>query len=70
MSKNFTFSRSVSALVAVAAAALATSAQAAIDVSGVTSEISGVLAPVGLIGAGVLLVIVAIKAFKWVRSAM
>lgn len=48
----------------------ATSAQAAIDVSGVVTEISGTLAPIGLIGAAVLLVIVAIKAFKWVRQAM
>ncbi len=48
----------------------ATASQAAIDVSGVTTEISATLAPIGLIGAGVLLVMVAIKAFKWVRGAM
>lgn len=53
----------------VALFALATSAQA-IDVTAVTTEISATLAPIGLIGAGVLLVIVAIKAFKWVRQAM
>lgn len=43
---------------------------AAIDVSAVVSEISAQLAPIGLIGAAVMLVIVAIKAFKWVRAAM
>jgi Inovirus Coat protein B len=48
----------------------ATASQAAIDVAPVTAEISATLAPIGLIGAGVLLVIVAIKAFKWVRGAM
>lgn len=55
---------------AVLLAAAATSANAAIDVSGVVTEISGTLLPIGLIGAGVLLIIVGIKAFKWVRSAM
>ena len=50
--------------------AAVTSAHAAIDVSGVVTEISGTLAPIALIGAAVLLVIVAIKAFKWVRQAM
>ena len=53
-----------------ALASAATASQAAIDVSGVTSEISATLVPIGLIGAGVLLVIVGIKAFKWVRGAM
>ena len=55
---------------ALALAAFSTASQAAIDVSAVTSEISGTLAPIAAIGAGVLLVIVAIKAFKWVRGAM
>lgn len=57
-------------LAALAAATAATTANAAIDVSGVTTEISATLVPIGLIGAGVLLVIVGIKAFKWVRGAM
>lgn len=50
--------------------AASTASYAAIDVSAVTTEISGTLAPIAAIGAGVLLVIVAIKAFKWVRGAM
>ena len=67
MNKFFSFSRVPAA---AAVLALASTAHAAIDVSAVVSEISGTLAPVALIGAGVLLVIVAIKAFKWVRSAL
>jgi hypothetical protein len=55
---------------ALALVAVSTASQAAIDVTGVVTEISGTNAPIGLIGAAVLLVIVAIKAFKWVRSAM
>lgn len=45
-------------------------AHAAIDVTGVVSEIGGTVAPIGLIGAAVLLVVVAIAAFKWVRRAI
>jgi hypothetical protein len=55
---------------ALVLAALTSQAHAAIDVTAVVTEISGTLAPIGLIGAGVLLVMVAIKAFKWVRGAM
>jgi len=55
---------------AVAALALTSQAHAAIDVTEVVTEISGTLAPIGLIGSGVLLVYVAIKAFKWVARAM
>ncbi|KAF7600094.1 MAG: methyltransferase [Candidatus Dactylopiibacterium carminicum] len=50
--------------------ALTTGAQAAIDVSAVVDEIDGTLTPIGLIGGAVLLVAVAIKAYKWVRRAM
>jgi Inovirus Coat protein B len=54
----------------LALALFAGSSFAAIDVAAVTTEISATLAPIAAIGAGVLLVIVAIKAFKWVRGAM
>ncbi len=58
-------------LVAVGVLATVGAANAgAIDVSAVTTEISAQLAPIGLIGAAVMLIIVAIKAFKWVRAAM
>ena len=40
------------------------------DVTAVTTEISGAIAPIGLIGAGVLLVLVAVKTYKWIRRAM
>lgn len=43
---------------------------AAIDVGAVTTEIGAQLVPIGLIGAAVMLIMVAVKAFKWVRAAM
>lgn len=55
---------------AVGAMALANNAHAAIDVTGVVSEINDTIAPIGLIGAAVLLVVVAVAAFKWVRRAI
>ena len=55
---------------AVGALALAYNAHAAIDVTGVVSEINDTIAPIGLIGAAVLLVVVAVAAFKWVRRAI
>lgn len=50
--------------------ASAASQAAAIDVAGVVTEISAQAAPIGLIGGGVLLIMVAVKAFRWVRSAL
>jgi len=43
---------------------------AAIVVTPVVADISAQLVPVGLIGAAILLLIVGIKAYKWVRRAM
>ena len=43
---------------------------AAIDVSGVVTDIGAQAAPVGLIGSAVLLIFLAVKAFKWVRAAL
>lgn len=43
---------------------------AAVDVSAVETDITAQLGPVGTIGAAVLLLLVGIKAFKWVRRAM
>jgi hypothetical protein len=40
------------------------------DVSSVVTAIGETSTPVGLIGAAVLLVLVGIKVFKWVRRAM
>lgn len=54
-----------------AASALATSAQAAaIDVSGVVTEIQAQSPSIALIGGAVLIIFVAVKAFKWVRKAL
>lgn len=43
---------------------------AAIDVADVVTDIAAQAAPVGLIGAAVLTLFVAIKAFRWVRGAL
>lgn len=43
---------------------------AAVDVGSVTSDIAAQGAPIAAIGAAVLLLLVGIKAFKWVRRAM
>lgn len=43
---------------------------AAIDVTDVVADIAAQAAPVALIGAAVLILLVGIKAFKWVRKAM
>ena len=50
--------------------ALTLPAHAAIDVAGVVTEIAASTTPIGLIGAAVLLVVVAVAAFKWVRRAI
>lgn len=43
---------------------------AAIDVTAVTADIAAQAAPIGLVGGAVLLIVLAVKAFKWVRAAM
>jgi len=43
---------------------------AAVNVASVVTDIGAQVAPVTSIGAAVLLLLVAIKAFKWVRRAM
>jgi len=66
MNKSFRF-----ALVSLPALLGALSAQAAaIDVTAVTTDMTAQLVPIGLVGAGVLLIVVAVKAFKWVRAAL
>jgi uncharacterized membrane protein len=66
MNKQFRF-----ALVPLSLAALASGAQAtAIDVTSVTTDIAAQAAPIAAIGAAVLLLVVGIKAFKWVRRAL
>lgn len=56
---------------ALVGAVAATASQAApVDVTGVVTDIAGQAAPVAAIGGAVLLIVVAVKAFKWVRSAI
>lgn len=43
---------------------------AAVDVTDTVGTIANQLVPIGLIGAAVLGVVVAIKAYKWIRRAM
>lgn len=58
------------ALLALVAGPAAAGGGGGVDVSGVVSQINGAIAPIGLIGAAVLLVLVAVKTYKWVRRAM
>lgn len=62
------------ALRAVAAAGVLAAASAAkaapVDVATVVTDIGAQAAPIALIGAAVLLIVVGVKAFKWVRSAL
>lgn len=58
-------------LALVAGAALVTSpAFAAVDVTEVVTEIKGAAQPIATIGGAVLVVMVGIKVYKWVRRAM
>jgi hypothetical protein len=54
----------------LALATVAGMANAAVDVTGVTTEIATANAPIAAIGGAVLLVLVAVKIYKWVRRAM
>lgn len=56
-------------LLALAAGASASQA-AAIDVTETVTDIAAQAAPIALIGGAVLLIVVGVKAFKWVRSAL
>jgi hypothetical protein len=65
--------RAMSILLPVGGAALLapqTSEAAAVVVTAITADIAAQAAPVAAIGAAVLLLLVGIKAFKWVRRAM
>lgn len=52
------------------AAVVPVAAHAAVNVEAVVTEIEGAATPIAAIGAAVLLVMVGIKVFKWVRRAM
>lgn len=58
-------------LLAAGALTLVGSANAAaVDVAAVVTDIGAQAAPIGLIGAAVLLIYVGVKAFQWVRRAL
>jgi hypothetical protein len=58
------------ALVALTVPGIALAGGGGVDVSGVVTAIQAAATPIGLIGAAVLLILVAIKVYKWVRRAM
>lgn len=63
--------RRIAQAAALGSLVLASQAQAAaIDVTDVVADIAAQAAPIGLIGAAVLLIFVGVKAFRWVRSAL
>lgn len=68
MNKGNRFGRKAG--LALVTALAAGSASAATDVTAVTTEIAAAGAPIAAIGAAVLLVLVGIKVYKWVRRAM
>jgi len=61
--------RNVLVLVSGLAAAAASQA-AAVDVTAVVADIAAQAAPIGLVGGAVLLIYMAVKAFKFIRAAM
>lgn len=61
--------------IAAGAALIGTSGAAAasgggVDVSSVVTAIQGAAAPIASIGAAVLIVLVGVKVYKWVRRAL
>jgi hypothetical protein len=56
--------------VVVGAAVMAGNAMAAIDVTAATTAVSDALVPIATLGGAALLVIVAIKTWKWVRRGL
>lgn len=50
--------------------AMASGGGGGVDVSGVVSAIEGAAAPIAAIGAAVLIVLVGVKVYKWVRRAL
>ena len=60
----------IAAIAAAAALAAGGANAAAVDVAAVVTDIGDQAAPIGLIGAAVLLIYVGVKAFQWVRKAL
>lgn len=62
--------RRIAAIAAATALATTQANAAAVDVAAVVTDIAAQAAPIGLIGAAVLLIFVGVKAFQWVRKAL
>lgn len=64
--------KAVAALVLAASTAVVTvpAQAAAVDVAALVTDIGAQAVPIGLVGGAVLLIHVAVKAFRWVRAAM
>ena len=58
------------AAIALGVASASSAQAAAVDVTAVVADIGAQAAPIGLIGAAVLLIFVGVKAFQWVRRAL
>lgn len=57
-------------VLAIPLAVASAASHAAVDVSDVVTEIQGASAPVAAIGAAVLIVLVGVAVYKWIRRAM
>jgi len=49
---------------------MAPAAHAAVDVSGLVTEIGSQAAPIAAVGGAILAIIVAVKVFNWIRGAI
>ena len=67
---NANIVRGLVAVGVLAAAGASQAAGTAVDVTDVVSTVGAQLVPIGLVGVAVLGVVVAVKAFKWVRGAL
>lgn len=70
MYKRFVFAPLAGLAGALVAGGAHAAAGTAVDVADVTGTIAAQLVPIGLVGVAVLGVVVAVKAFKWVRGAL
>lgn len=60
----------VAGLSTLAMAPAAFASAGGVNVSGVVSAIEGAAAPIAAVGGAILLVLVGIKVYRWVRRAM
>lgn len=68
--KKFRSKLGFAAAIATASGSAAASGGGGVDVTAVVTAIQGAAAPIASIGAAVLIVMVGIKVYKWVRRAM